>query len=99
RPAHLLSFPTRRSSDLLGGIAVLTLALGFTGIVVTHKMVGPAYKIRMMLAKVADGHLKVDGSLRKGDELQDVFIAFNQMVNNLRSEEHTSELQSRENLV
>jgi nitrogen fixation/metabolism regulation signal transduction histidine kinase len=87
--ASLEAFGRQRDRQMLGailgGIAVLTLALGLTGIIVTHKMVGPAYKIRLMLAKVAEGHLKVDGSLRKGDELQDVFIAFNQMVSNLRA--------------
>lgn len=70
---------------ILGGIAVLTLALGLTGIVITHKLVGPAYKIRMLLSTVAKGQLKVDGSLRRGDELQDVFAAFNDMVTRLRA--------------
>jgi methyl-accepting chemotaxis protein len=72
-------------AGILGGISALVLALGLTGIVVTHKMVGPAYKMRLLLAKVAAGHLRVDGSLRKGDELQDVFNAFNDMVNTLRA--------------
>lgn len=70
---------------ILLGIAVLTLSLGFTGIVVTHKMVGPAYKMRMLLATVARGHLRLDGGLRRGDELQDVFNAFNEMLAQLRS--------------
>jgi len=67
------------------GIGILAIALGFTGIVVTHKVVGPAYKMKLMLRKVAQGHLRVDGSLRKGDELKDVFIAFNDMISELRS--------------
>jgi len=67
------------------GIGILAIALGFTGIVVTHKVVGPAYKMKLMLRKVAQGHLRVDGSLRKGDELKDVFIAFNDMIGELRS--------------
>jgi methyl-accepting chemotaxis protein len=70
---------------IVGGIAILALALGITGIVVTHKVVGPAYKLKMMLRRIADGRLKVDGSLRRGDELQDVFIVFNEMVETLRS--------------
>jgi len=87
--ASLEAFGKERDGQILasiiGGIAVLVIALGCTGIVVTHKMVGPAYKMRLLLAKVAAGHLRVDGSLRKGDELQDVFNAFNDMVNTLRS--------------
>jgi hypothetical protein len=87
--ANLESFGRERDREILasiiGGIAILVVALGLTGIVVTHKMVGPAYKIRLLLAKVAAGHLRVDGGLRKGDELQDVFNAFNDMVNTLRT--------------
>jgi methyl-accepting chemotaxis protein len=72
-------------AGILAGIALLSLALGATGIVITHKIIGPAYKIRKLLATVARGHLRVDGALRKGDELQDVFGAFNDMVESLRS--------------
>lgn len=71
------------------GIAILALALGATGIIVTHKLVGPAYKIKRMLRDVRDGHLKIEGRLRKGDELQDVFDAFEQMINALRSEQES----------
>lgn len=70
---------------VLGGIAVLALALGLTGIVVTHRMVGPAYHLKRLLRRVSDGRLRVDGSLRKHDELQDVFEAFQMMVKNLRA--------------
>jgi methyl-accepting chemotaxis protein len=71
-------------TGILAGIAVLTLALGITGIIITHKLVGPAYKIKMLLKNVETGHLKVSGSLRRGDELQDVFVAFHEMVSSLR---------------
>lgn len=72
-------------TGIIVGIAILGIALAVTGIVVTHKVVGPAYKMKLMLRKVAKGHLRVDGSLRKGDELQDVFIAFNDMITALRA--------------
>jgi nitrogen fixation/metabolism regulation signal transduction histidine kinase len=70
---------------ILGGIGVLALALAATGIVVTHRLVGPAYKLKMLLRKVGDGHVKVQGGLRKHDELHDVFEAFQHMVDNLRA--------------
>jgi methyl-accepting chemotaxis protein len=69
---------------ILLGIAVLTIALGLTGIMITHKMVGPAYKMRMLFGTLAKGELRVAGGLRRGDELQDVFVAFNEMVLRLR---------------
>jgi methyl-accepting chemotaxis protein len=87
--AHLDAFGKERDrqmlAGILAGIGLLTLALGFTGIVITHKIIGPAYRIRKLLATVARGHLRVDGHLRKGDELQDVFGAFNDMVTTLRA--------------
>lgn len=87
--AHLDAFGKERDRQMLAsimaGIGLLTLALGLTGIVITHKIIGPAYRIRKLLATVARGHLRVDGALRKGDELQDVFGAFNDMVTTLRA--------------
>jgi len=70
---------------IIGGIAVLAIALGLTGIVVTHKVVGPAFKMKLLFREVKEGHLKVKGRLRRGDELQDVFLAFEQMIESLRA--------------
>ena len=70
---------------IIGGIAFLAFALGFTGIIVTHKLVGPAYKLQLLLKEVASGKLKLVGRLRKGDELQDVFEAFAEMIEALRA--------------
>ncbi len=75
---------------IIAGIGFLALVLGVTGIVVTHKVVGPAYKMRLLLDRVAAGKLELSGRLRKGDELQDVFESFANMVESLR------EAQSRE---
>jgi hypothetical protein len=71
---------------ILGGIFCLVLALGITGIVVTHKLVGPAYRIRQLIGDVKDGHLHISGGIRKGDELKDLFQAFEEMVMRLRSD-------------
>jgi len=69
---------------ILSGILILALTLGFTGIIVTHKVVGPAYKMKLLLNQVAAGKLKLVGRLRKGDELQELFEAFAGMVESLR---------------
>lgn len=72
-------------TGILGGIFLLALSLGLTGILVTHKVVGPAYKIKRLLGDVRDGHLRAHaGSLRRGDELRDVFTAYEEMVQALR---------------
>jgi methyl-accepting chemotaxis protein len=73
------------AASIVLGVLALALALGFTGIVVTHKLVGPAYRLKTMLRDVRDGRLRVQGRLRKGDELQDIFEAFHEMIESLRA--------------
>jgi methyl-accepting chemotaxis protein len=87
--AEITAFAQEQDRKVLGfivaGIVLLALTLGLTGIVITHKLVGPAYKMRMQLRKVAEGKLTVQGRLRKGDELQELFEAFEHMVESLRA--------------
>jgi methyl-accepting chemotaxis protein len=71
--------------SIFGSVLLLALALGITGIVVTHRLVGPAYRLKMLLREVRDGRLVVRGRLRKGDELQDIFEAFQEMILSLRA--------------
>jgi methyl-accepting chemotaxis protein len=71
--------------SIFGSVLLLALALGMTGIVVTHRLVGPAYRLKMLLREVRDGRLVVRGRLRKGDELQDIFEAFQEMILSLRA--------------
>jgi len=67
------------------GVLLLALALAATGIVVTHRLVGPAFRLKMLLREVRDGRLVIRGRLRKGDELQDIFEAFSEMIVSLRN--------------
>jgi methyl-accepting chemotaxis protein len=69
---------------IIGGISVLVVSLGITGILVTHRVVGPAYKLKRLFADVSGGHLRVYGKLRQGDELWDVFVEFEKMIEKLR---------------
>lgn len=69
---------------IVAGIFILALVLFVTGILVTHKLVGPAYKLKLLFGNIEKGKLKLSGRLRKGDELQDVFLAFAAMVEALR---------------
>jgi methyl-accepting chemotaxis protein len=70
---------------IAAGVLLLAIALGITGIVVTHRLVGPAYRLKMLLREVRNGHLRVEGRLRKHDELQDLFEEFTAMVLSLRA--------------
>jgi nitrogen fixation/metabolism regulation signal transduction histidine kinase len=71
--------------SLVGGLALMVVLIGLLGIYFTHKVAGPIYKMKGLLAKVGKGNLHVEARLRKGDELQDFFDAFTQMVAGLRA--------------
>jgi nitrogen fixation/metabolism regulation signal transduction histidine kinase len=70
---------------LVVGLALLVMALGMAGVVFTHKVAGPIFKMKRLLREVGGGKLVIREKLRKGDELQHFFEAFEQMVADLRS--------------
>ena len=84
---------------ILAGVLLLTLALGFTGIIVTHRVVGPAYRMRRLFQHVADGKFEVTTGIRKGDELQDLFHSFADMVESLRDQRGEEIAQLEETLI
>jgi methyl-accepting chemotaxis protein len=71
--------------SLVGGLALMVVLIGLLGIYFTHKVSGPVHKMKGLLRKVGTGDLHVDARLRKGDELQDFFEAFTEMVASLRA--------------
>lgn len=71
-------------ASLVGGLGVMVVLIGLLGIYFTHKVAGPIYKMKMLLTQVGDGKLNFQGRLRKGDELQDFFETFQQMVEKLK---------------
>ncbi len=72
---------------------LLTLFLGAYGIVMTHRVAGPLFKISNYLKRITDGRLGVVYDLRKGDELVDFFAVFKQMHGALKGRlEHDVEM-------
>jgi len=69
---------------LISVLSLLVVGIGVAGIIVTHRVAGPIYKMKRLLGYVGDGHLMLTEKLRKGDELQHFFDAFEKMVNSLR---------------
>jgi nitrogen fixation/metabolism regulation signal transduction histidine kinase len=82
--AMLLHRQTVLIYSLVGGLALMVILIGLLGIYFTHKVAGPVFKMKRLLGQVGKGNLRVEARLRKGDELQDFFDAFAQMVANLR---------------
>lgn len=62
---------------IISALLVLVLGVGLAGVVVTHKVAGPVFKMKRLLGELAKGHFRVVARLRKGDELQHFFDAFN----------------------
>lgn len=75
--------------SLCGALLLLVLLIGVAGIVVTHRVAGPIYKMKLNLKAVADGHLNVPTPLRKGDELVDFFESYRAMVIALRTRQES----------
>lgn len=90
--AQLVELERRQSNMLraLVGSFVLVVFLSFVfGIYITHKVAGPIYKMKLLLRQVGEGKLVFRGKLRKGDELQDFFDAFADMVDKLHARQRT----------
>jgi hypothetical protein len=64
---------------------LLSLVLSAYGIVITHKIAGPLYKVTLYLDKMRDGKLGQVYALRKGDELVDFFEHFKKAHDALRA--------------
>ena len=81
------------------GVLLLTLALGVTGILVTHRVVGPAYRMRRLFEGIREGKLQITTGIRKGDELQELYRSFADMVESLRDERSEEIAQLEETLA
>ncbi len=83
---RLASSQRRMLWTLVVVLLVLVLAIGAAGIVVTHKVAGPIFKMKRQLGDVAEGSLRLPAGLRKGDELVEFHEAFREMVVHLRED-------------
>lgn len=88
----------RTRLTLLLGCALLVLLIGISAIVITHKVVGPVFKLKRLLRTVGSGNLDIRERLRKGDELEDLFEAFISMVESLRRSQQ-GELEQLESAI
>lgn len=76
---------------LLGGLFAFIAFAAIGTIIVTHRVVGPLFRIKRLADEVADGRLIPPGrGLRPNDELQDVFEKFSSMVTKLRNRQEAN---------
>lgn len=75
---------------LVGAFGAFIVFITLGAIVTTHRIVGPIFRIKRMATEVAQGKLRPPSyGLRPGDELKDVFEAFEAMVRKLRETSET----------
>ncbi len=68
-------------------LLILVLAIGVAGIIFTHKIAGPIFKMKRLFRQIGEGKLLLREKLRKGDELVHFFEAFEGMVTQLREKQ------------
>jgi len=90
--SNLRSFHTTLLWSLVGLLSLLVVGIGIAGIVVTHKVAGPIFKMKRHLRDVAAGKLDIPWGLRKGDELVEFFEVLREMIQALR-EQRTEQLE------
>ncbi len=71
---------------MLGVLFLFIVGVAFVAIVITHRIVGPLFRIKRMAREVASGVVRPPTyGLRPSDELQDLFAVFSEMVTALRA--------------
>ena len=76
---------------VLLSVVVFGLAVLILGIVITHRIAGPVYRVRRLLTDLAEGRREVPRhGLRDGDELRDLFDAAASLVKTLRAEDEAT---------
>jgi nitrogen fixation/metabolism regulation signal transduction histidine kinase len=85
-------------TTLVVALSLLVVLIGLAGIVVTHKIAGPIFKMKRQLNELGQGKLKMPSKLRKGDELVDFFTAFEEAVARLRDRQ-AAEIQQLDGVI
>lgn len=91
--ADLVAQQHRMFLTLCVALGLLVVLTGLAGIVVTHKVAGPVFKMKRQLAEVGAGRLTLPTRLRRGDELVDFFEVFEAMVKSLRERQEAEILE------
>ena len=70
---------------LIGGSGAMLVLLTVLGIYITHRIVGPVFRLKRLLRQVGTARFDVSAGVRKGDELDDLFETFVQMTYSLKA--------------
>jgi hypothetical protein len=82
---------TRIGWLVLLSVVVFALAVLLLGIVITHRIAGPVYRVRRLLDDLGEGRREVPRhGLRDGDELRELFESASSLVKKLRAEDEAT---------
>ena len=76
--------------------AVMAIALGLFGVLVTHRVAGPIYVFSHYMRVLGEGKFPKLRPLRKGDELKGFYDVFDQAVSDLKAREKANAEQLQE---
>jgi hypothetical protein len=74
-------------TTIFGLLALLVFAVGLAGIVFTHKVAGPLFKMQRYLKRIGEGRFVEPVPLRRGDDLQELFAELCCAIRALRTRE------------
>lgn len=72
--------------NLLLPLALTFACLALHCMLLSHRIAGPAYRLKRTFEAARDGDLSIDVRLRKGDYLTDVADGWNEMITRLRED-------------
>ena len=68
---------------LLIGLPVISILLLFWGLVISHRIAGPVYRLEQDLKKIAEGDFSLRIKLRKKDELTSIAEGINKVLDKI----------------
>jgi methyl-accepting chemotaxis protein len=77
---------SRKSTVLIAALLVFLIVLAVIWVYLTHRIAGPVFKLKLLFSKISGDHIVIEGRLRKGDELQEAFDSFQQMIERIRND-------------
>lgn len=78
-------FPVFRKINLilLLGLPIISILILFWGLLISHRIAGPVYRIEKELQRIADGDFSIRIRLRKKDELVSLAEGINKLLDKI----------------
>lgn len=85
-PQVFEKYASKMMFDLVSVVVVMIVIFSVAGIILTHRLAGPIWKVQREIKKVLKGEKIKPISFRKGDEFQELPPLVNQLIENYKPE-------------